>query len=50
MARSALRMKAESVRALLGSILIVKYYPVLKNLLTEKARAGFKLDEIDGPR
>jgi len=43
-------MKAANVRALLGSILIVKDYTVLKNLVTQETWAGFKLDEIDRAR
>jgi len=50
MARKALRINAANVRALLESILIVKNYSVLKNLRTQKWRAGFKVDEIDWPR
>jgi hypothetical protein len=43
-------MKAANVKALLGSILIVQNYSVLKNLLPQKCRASFKLHKIDRAR
>ena len=46
----ALRIKADKVRALLESILIINYYSVLNNLLSQKCRAAFELDDIDRSR
>jgi len=43
-------MKADKVRALLESILIIEDYSVLKYLLTQKCRAAFELDDIDRAR
>jgi len=43
-------MKADKVRALVESILIIEDYSVLNNLLTQKCRAAFELDDIDRAR
>jgi hypothetical protein len=46
----ALRIKADKVRALVESILIIEDYSVLNYLLTQKCRAVFELDDIDRAR
>jgi hypothetical protein len=43
-------MKAAKVRAPVESILIIKDYSVLKYLFTQKWRAVFEFDNVDGTR